>query len=148
MPGFILVAAALAAGPAVCPDPANPCPGFRAHDLSFELKRDGVARAEQRSAAFFAVILASGKVCGFSERQRAEAQALFPGAKVFSTRFECEGDVENNVSYTNADPKAGFIAVYAGADQGAADAMLARVKATGKFPGANLRRMQVRFVYP
>src|SRR5690242_20294873 len=145
---ILLAAAAAAAASAVCPDPAKPYAGFRARELSFRLANDGVARAEQRSAPFFAVILASGKACAFGERERSEAQALFPDAKVFAARFECDGDVENNVSYTNTDPKAGIIAVHAGADRAAAEAMLARVKATGKFPGANVRRMQVRFVYP
>lgn len=145
---FLLAAVTVAAEPAVCSDPAKPCPGFKPHDLSFPLKKDGVARDEQRSAPFFAVILASGKPCAFGEKQRAEAQALFPEAKVFAARFECDGDVENNVLYTNVDPKTGFIAVHAGADRAAADAMLVRVKAAGRFPGANVRRMQVRFVYP
>lgn len=33
-----------------CPDPARPCPGFRPHDLSFVLPRDGAARAESAAA--------------------------------------------------------------------------------------------------
>lgn len=77
------------AGPAkVCPDPARPCRGFKAHDLSFPLTDDARARAEQRSEPFFAVILAT------------------------------------------------------------AERMLSVVKATGRFPGANVRRMQVVFVHP
>lgn len=145
---FLLAAAATAAQPAVCADPAKPCAGFRPHDLSFALPKDGVARAEVRSAPFFAVMLASGARCGFKEAQRLEAQALFPEAKVFSARFGCDDDAENNVSYTNVDPKAGFMAVHAGADRAAAQAMLERVKATGRFPGANVRQMQAVFVYP
>jgi len=143
-----LAFAAAAAAPAVCADPAKPCAGFKPHDLSFALPRDGVPRAEVRSAPFFAVILVSGAPCRVTERERAEAQALFPEAKVFSARFECDGDVENNVTYTNVDPKAGFLAVHAGSDRAAADAMLARVKATGRFQGANVRRMEAVFVYP
>lgn len=143
-----LAFAAAVAAPPVCPDPAKPCPGFRRHDLSFPLPRDGVARAEVRSAPFFAVILVSGAPCGFTERERADAQALFPQAKVFNARFGCDGDVENNVSYSGVDPKAGFLAVHAGADRAAGEAMLARVKATGRFPGANVRRMEAVFVYP
>jgi hypothetical protein len=34
------------------------------------------------------------------------------------------------------------MAVYAGATQADANRMLATVKATGKFPGANIRRMR------
>ena len=143
-----LAFAAAAAAPAVCADPAKPCAGFKPHDLSFALPRDSVPRAEVRSAPFFAVILVSGAPCRLTERERAEAQALFPESKVFSARFECDGDVENNVTYTNVDPKAGFLAVHAGSDRAAADAMLARVKGTGRFPGANVRRMEAVFVYP
>jgi hypothetical protein len=37
------------------------------------------------------------------------------------------------------------MAVYAGRTRAEANAMLARVKATGKFDGANLRRMSIGF---
>ena len=67
---------------------------------------------------------------------------------MFAGRFGCDDDVQNNVSYTNVDPKSGFLAVHAGADRAAGEAMLARVKATGRFPGANVRRMQATFVFP
>jgi hypothetical protein len=146
--GILLAAAATAAPPTVCADPAKPCDGFRANDLSFALPRDGVARGEVRSASFYAVVLVSGKRCSLTEAQRLEAQAMFPGSKVFSARFGCDDDPENNVSYTNVDPEAGFLAVHAGADRPAAQAMLERVKASGRFPGANIRRMQAVFVYP
>ena len=132
----------------VCPDPARPCAGFRAHDLSFALPAGGAARAEDRSAPFYAVVLRSGPQCSIGERERTRAQALFPRSKVFATRFECDGDVENNVTYTGVDARHGFLAVYAGATRARADSALARVRATGRFPGANLRRMQVVRVHP
>jgi hypothetical protein len=151
MVAALLLTAALAAEPpgTLCPDPSRPpCPGFQVHDLSFHLPRDGVARPEARSAEYFAVILKSGARCRMSERERAEAQAIFPTHKVFMVRFGCDDRVENNVSYTNVDPKAGFLAVHAGPDRAAGEALLARVKATGRFPGANLRSMQTVFVFP
>jgi len=132
----------------VCPDPAHPCRGFRAHDLSFVLPGDGVASAEARSDSFYAVILRSGAHCSIRERDRVAAQRLFPGRKVFSQRFECDDDVENNVFYTGTRPSLAFLAVYAGATRAQATATLAAVTRTGRFPGANLRRMQVVFVYP
>jgi hypothetical protein len=138
---FALAAAAPAAN--VCPDPAHPCPGFKPNDLSFPLPKDGVARDELRSAPFFAVILRTLVPCAVSEAERGEIQKVFPGNKVFATRFQCDGDVESNVSYSGVDPKHGFLAVYAGDSQPAARAFLAEVKRTGKFPGANLRKMQV-----
>ncbi len=60
----------------VCPDPARPCPGFKAHDLSFVLPRGGTARAEDRSHPFFAVLLRSGPRCSITEEQRRAAQLL------------------------------------------------------------------------
>jgi hypothetical protein len=145
----LVIAATLAAQTAdVCADPARPCPGFRVHDLSFPLPQDGVARPEARSAPFYAVILESGARCRIPEAQRVEAQKWLPESKVFNARFGCDDDAANNVSYTNVDPKAGFLAVHAGADRAAGEAMLARVKALGRYPGANLRRMQAVFVFP
>lgn len=131
-----------------CPDPARPCPGFRPHDLSFVLPRGGPARAESRSLPFYAVILRSGPRCTVPERERRGAQALFPRAKVFAHRFECDGDVENAVTYTGVDARYGFLALYAGETRAGADSALARVRATGRFPGANLRRVQAVRVHP
>ncbi|HET7228816.1 MAG TPA: hypothetical protein VFJ16_02305 [Longimicrobium sp.] len=132
----------------VCPDPAHPCPGFKPHDLSFVLPRGETARAEARSDGFYAVILRSGPRCSIPEAQRVAAQALFPGRKVFSQRFECGGDVENNVTYRNVAADRAFLAVYAGATRQQASATLASIARTGRFPGANLRQTRVIFVYP
>ncbi len=132
----------------VCPDPAKPCAGFKENDLSFVLPKDGVARDEVKSPPFWAVILRTADPCTIQDKERAAAQALFPRNKVFHTRFECDGDVENNVTYTNVNAKFGFLAVYAGEERTAAEALLEQVKAAGKFPGANLRRMQAVFVSP
>jgi hypothetical protein len=132
----------------LCPNPAHPCRGFRAHDLSFVLPHDGVARAEAGSDSFYAVILRSAPRCSIPERDRVAAQRLFPARKVFSQRFECDDDIENNVSYTGVNASRAFLAVYAGATRSQADATLAAVVRTHRFPGANLRRMQVVFVFP
>jgi hypothetical protein len=137
-----------APSPAVCSDPAKPCPGFKPHDLSFPLPAGGKARPEARSAPFFAVILRTAERCRITEAERLEIQALFPANKVFTTRFECDDDPENNVTYTNVSPRHAFLAVHAGADRAAARKLLAHVQSLGRFPGANLRNMQVVFVYP
>lgn len=133
---------------AVCPDPANPCPGFRPHDLSFVLPTDSVARAEDRSASFYAVMLQTGKKCSIGEPTRAAAQRLFPTRKVFSNRFECDDDVENNVQYAGADGRFAFLAVYAGATQAEGKAALASIVAGGRFKGANLRQLRAVRVRP
>lgn len=145
--GLVLAPAALAQA-RVCSDPASPCPGFKPHDLSFPLRGDAPPAPEYRSASFYAVILRTAERCSIKGAEREAAQALFPGRKVFHTRFECDDDVENNVTYTNVNDKFAFLAVYAGEERRAAEALLAEVKASGRFPGANLRRMQVVRVSP
>jgi hypothetical protein len=132
----------------ICPDPAHPCAGFQPHDLSFVLPAGGVARPEVRSDRFYAVIVRSGPRCTIAERDRAAMQAVFPRNKVFSQRFECDDDAENHVTYTNVNARAAFLAVYAGETRDRADAVLRRVEALRRYPGANVRRMQVVYVSP
>ena len=150
LPALLLsfAAAAQEGAPVPCGDPAKPCPGFKVHDLSFPLPQDGKARHDAVSVPFFAVILVSSDKCTITEERRKQVQALFPGRKVFSNRFQCDDDVENNVKYSNAADLA-FLAVYAGQDKAAADEVLKEARTKGRaFGGANLRRMQVVFVYP
>jgi hypothetical protein len=135
------------AATAICGDPAQPCAGFREHDLSFVRESTALARAEERSEPFFAVILVSANRCAIPESERRRIQSLFPSRKVFSERFECEGDVENNVRYTNVDAKRGFVAVYAGATRAEADKVAAEAREKG-FKDANARRMQAVLVHP
>jgi hypothetical protein len=93
---------------------------------------------------FYAVILRStpspADNCDnyIPEPDRIAAQVLFPNNKVFTSRCVEPG----RVSYSNTSAKAQFMAVYAGTTQADANKMLARVKASGKFPGANIRRMR------
>ena len=94
------------------------------------------------------MILKTAARCGIPETERLQVQRLFPANKVFSQRFECEDELEELISYSNVDPKWGFLAVYAGTTEQQAKAFLAKVAATGRFPGANVRRMQVMFVVP
>ena len=56
--------------------------------------------------------------------------------------------MENNVYYEPVDAQLAFLAVYAGSNRREADAMLATVRRTGRYPGAYLRRLQVVYVYP
>jgi hypothetical protein len=131
-------------------NPATPCsPGdFKPHELCFEIPNDGVARAEVLSETFYAVILKTTERCVITEDERLRVQALFPENKVFSMRFNCDDDIEENVSYTNVNDKFGFLAVYAGRTLKEAKARLEQVKAAGNFPGANIRKMQAMFIYP
>ena len=143
----ILIALAVVLAAEVCPDPAAPCPGFKPHDLSFARPTDGLAKAEERSRPFFAVIVASAGACAIPETERLRIQAVFAQRKVFSSRFECDGDVENNVRYTNVRENAAFVAIHAGSTREEAAKVLAEAKSKG-FPGANIREMQVVLVHP
>lgn len=132
----------------VLPDPAAVCEGAKPHELCFAKPKDEIARAEYLSEPFYAVILKTAARCSIPEAERLEVQALFPRHKVFSTRFYCGEDIEENIAYTNVDEKYGFLAVYAGPIYLDAKAMMPAVKATGRFPGANIRKMQAKLVYP
>jgi hypothetical protein len=132
---------------ALCFDPNVKCRTsvtFEPNDLPFQVPANGVI---YETEFFYAVILKSMKVADdncetfVTEAERLQVQALFPARKVFTSRCAEPGFLY----YTNVDPGTRFMAVYAGATKAQAAQALARVKATGKFPGANLRRMRAGF---
>jgi hypothetical protein len=134
---------------AVCGDPTLPCKTgdvkFEPHDLPFRISAQTVI---WESEPFYAVILRSVRAAEddcqkfVPEDERQAAQALFPRHKVFTDRACGE---PGETYYTGTQPGTRFIAVYAGRTRAEAGALLARVKATGKFPGANLRRLSIGF---
>jgi hypothetical protein len=145
---FLITAAAFADSQGkVQPDPQKACRGFKPHELCFERPRDGLARTEYLSEPFYAVILKTTEPCTVTEEERLQAQALFPRSKVFSMRFQCDDNIEENITYTNVDTKFGFLAVHAGTTLEEAKKRLAEVNATGRFTGANIRKMQAKLVY-
>ena len=128
----------------VCGNPTLPCKSaatFEPNDLPFRMPASAVIYDTE---LFYAVILKSINTpndnCDIfvPENERLAAQALFPDHKVFSSRCVEPG----HLSYSNTSSKAQFMAVYAGSTLADANRMLTAVKATGKFPGANLRRMR------
>ena len=129
---------------AVCGNPNVTCPTaftFEAYDLPFRLPQNAVIYDTE---LFYAVILKSvpspADSCDnyIPEPDRLAAQVLFPNNKVFASRCVEPG----RVSYSNTSTKAQFMGVYAGMSLAEANKLLAKVKATGKFPGANVRRMR------
>jgi hypothetical protein len=131
----------------ICGDPTAKCKTsatFQPYDLPFRLPENAVI---YDTDLFYAVILRSMSVpadnCDMfiPESDRLATQALFPGRKVFASRCAEPG----GLSYTNTSPKAQFMAVYAGMTPADANRMLAAVKATGKFPRANIRRLRAAF---
>jgi hypothetical protein len=133
----------------VCGDPTARCGAgvpFQPYDLPFRLP---VTAVIWESEQFYAVVLKSMRVrddfdeCELHvpESERLDAQKLFPRNKVFASRCQEPG----TLYYMNTAPGQRFMAVYAGRTRAEAARVLARVKETGKFPGANLRRMRVGF---
>ena len=128
----------------VCGNPNVTCTSgitFEPYDLPFRMPANVVIYDTE---LFYAIILRSVNVPADScdnfipEPERLAAQILFPNNKVFTSRCAEPG----RLSYSNTSSKTNFMAVYAGTTLADANRMLKAVKATGKFPGANLRRMR------
>jgi hypothetical protein len=125
----------------VCGDPTAKCArGWNPHDMPFDAGRNAVIA---ESELFYLVILKSlkydfGSQCdaAFPESDRVAAQALFPHNKVVAQRCSDPGEAY----YTGVTGNVAFMGVYAGKTQAAARGFLEKVKATGKFPGAYIRR--------
>ena len=131
----------------VCGNPTISCKTtatFQPNDLPFRLPEKAVIFDTE---LFYAIILKSVGVSEADcdvfvrETERLETQALFPDHKVFASRC---ADPET-LFYTGMNPRHRFMAVYAGTTLAEAQRMLSAVKATGKFPGANIRRMRTGF---
>ena len=131
----------------ICGNPKLPCKTiitFEPYDLSFRVPQGAVIYDTE---LFYAIIL---KSVGNSdtdceafvpESERQETQALFPDHKVFSSRCP-EGGM---LFYSNISSNHRIMALYAGSTLVEAQRLLATVKATGKFPGAYIRRMRIGF---
>ncbi len=142
-------------GGQICGNPKIKCKTsvtFQAHDLPFQVGRSMVI---VDTVPFYAVILKSMAVkddnCDvfIGESDRLAAQELFPDHKVFSSRCP---DPESlfYADVTSRNPRYfsethRIMAVYAGKTPAEAKTMLEAVRATGKFPGANIRRMRTGF---
>lgn len=132
---------------AICPDPTVRCRTsmkFKPYQLPLVVPPSGVIVDSEK---FYAVILKSlrdaAQDCMVSvpESARLDAQKLFPHNKVFASRcYE-----PNELYYSNVADGQQFMAVFAGRTRAEAERMLAKVKATGKYPGAYLRRMNTGF---
>src|SRR6266516_1434278 len=141
---------------AICGNPMVACRTsvtFQPNDLPFRVPKSGVI---VDTKSFYAIILQSVKVeddnCEvfIPERERLAAQALFPDHKVFTSRcFDPENlfytDETAPRKITNISETHRIMAVYAGPTLAEAKRFLESVKATGKFPGANIRRMRTGF---
>ncbi len=116
---------------------------FQRHEIPFEVSKGSAVIYDSES--FYAVILKTVKLnadinCenAISEDERLESQKLFKSNKVFALKCSDAGDVY----YTNVANDVNFIAVYAGKSLTEANNFLKTVQATGKFKGANVRKMQ------
>lgn len=140
----------------VCPDPAAPCTSpektFAPYELTFKLPDQLKPNVDYPTVPFHAVILKTfprfepgGDECDggeFStkvEKQRAEAQALFPDRKVFAAH-QCP-DMGAVLYQINGRPyNAFFIAVYGGTTFAEARQVLAQARR--KFSRSTVKEMQ------
>ncbi|HYJ85360.1 MAG TPA: hypothetical protein VEW46_04845 [Pyrinomonadaceae bacterium] len=131
----------------ICGNPKMACKTtatFNPNDLPFRVPQESVIFDTE---LFYAVVLKSVTAreddCDtfVPETERLQTQVLFPDRKVFASRCV---DIEN-LFYTNVDPKYRIMAVYGGTSLPEAKRVLETVKATGKFPGAYIRRMRTGF---
>ena len=166
--GFVVAAALVASttvnaqthrpvkhGGQICGNPKVSCKTsatFQSNDLPFQVGRDMVI---VDTVPFYAIILKSAAVkddnCDvfIPESDRLAAQELFPENKVFSSRCI---DPEN-LFYEDAGTRKPRIlsethrimAVYGGKTLSEAKKLLEAVKATGKYPGANIRHLRTGF---
>lgn len=137
---------------AICGNPQLTCKtsiAFEPNDLPFRVPERSVI---VDTDLFYAIILKSVRSkeedCEvfIPETDRLAAQALFPDHKVFTSRCADPGMPGSGMLfYTNVNPNSKIMAVYGGSTPVEAKRMLEAVKATGKFPGANLRRMRTGF---
>jgi hypothetical protein len=131
----------------ICGNPLVACKtsvDFQPNDLPFRVPKNSVIFDTE---LFYAVILKSLTVSEDNcdtfvpEAERLEAQGVFPDHKVFSSRCYEPG----NLFYTTINDKHRIMAVYGGTTPAESKRVLTAVKATGKFPGAYLRRMRTGF---
>jgi hypothetical protein len=127
----------------ICGNPKVACKTtvtFEPNDLPFQVPKNAVILDTE---LFYAIILKSldskEEDCAVfvPETERLTAQSLFPDNKVFTSRCADPG----SLFYTNVNPNFRIMAVYGGKTLADAKRMQNAVKATGKYPGANIRRM-------
>ncbi|HKP47100.1 MAG TPA: hypothetical protein VJT50_10910 [Pyrinomonadaceae bacterium] len=132
---------------AICGNPKIACRTsvtFEPHDLPFRVPANAVILDTD---PFYVIILksvtATDDQCDVfvPEEERLSTQLLFPAHKVFTSRCAEPGEL----FYTNIKDNQRIMAVYAGSTMADAKSMLAAVKLTGKFPGANIRRIRTGF---
>ena len=131
----------------ICGNPTASCKTsvtFQPYDLSFRVPARAVIFDTE---LFYGIILKSVPAaeddCSafVPEPERLGAQSLFSDRKVFTSRCVEPGEL----FYTNVNSKHRIMAVYAGTTLAEAKRTLGAVKATGKFPGAYMRRMRTGF---
>jgi hypothetical protein len=136
-----------ASAAAICGNPQVTCKTtvtFEPHNLPFRVPAKAVIFDTE---LFYAVILKSvtahNDTCDVfvPETERLTAQAMFPDHKVFTSRCADPGEL----FYSSVAENQRMMAVYGGATLAEAKRVLNAVKATGKFPGANIRRMRTDF---
>lgn len=117
---------------------------FQKHEIPFESPKSA-NQVIIDSEPFYAVILKTVKLTSevncenaVSEDERSKIQKLFPNRKVFALKCSDAGEIY----YSNVANDVNFIAVFAGKTLTEAKSFLKTIQASGKYKGANVRKMQ------
>ncbi|HJQ69890.1 MAG TPA: hypothetical protein VKA70_13005 [Blastocatellia bacterium] len=138
----------------VCPNPAAPCQSkhktFEKYELSFQLPRSIKPNVAYKTAPFYAVILKTfsdpecdqGEYSTATERDRQQAQKLFPDQKVFADN-QCPDMGAVSYIITGEQEAFTFVAVYAGETKAEGEQTLSKAKQ--QYKEARVVRMQASF---
>jgi hypothetical protein len=133
-------------------DPNSKAPdGFKRHELPFAVPDSEVARPEDRSAEFWAVVLRTAPSCTILESERSELQTFLQQNRVFVNRFGCDDEFGSDefMTYNGVDPDEAFIAIYAGTRREHAEWLMSWPLLEARY-GETMQpvRMQAVLAYP
>ena len=123
---------------------------FKLHELPFHIVPREVARAEDRSNDFWALLLRTAAPCSISEDERAELQTYFQQHRVFMNRFGCddESGADEFMTYAGVEAEQTFIAIYGGSKRRHAEWLEAIPMLKARYPDLAVVKMQAILVHP
>lgn len=124
--------------------------GFKDHELPFRIMAGEIAKPEDRSEEFWAVVLRSAAPCSISEDERVELQTYFQQHRVFMNRFGCDDEFGSDefMSYAGLDTERAFLAIYGGRERRHAEWLMAIPMLQARYPDLAVVKMQAVMVYP
>lgn len=124
--------------------------GFKPHELPFEIQPREVARPEDVSNSFWAVVLRRASSCSIPEDERAELQTFFQQHRVFMNRFGCDDEFGGDefMSYQGVADEQAFIAIFGGRTREHAQWVAAIPMLQSRYPDLEIVEMKAVIVNP